>query len=82
MLSFFFFLSLYNQSGYQAAGGSGVLCGRYPQQRTGCSGDHGQQTQQGTAETHERTEYSQTGNALIQRMEHFEHILPISTELG
>ncbi len=55
---------MYNQGGYQASGGSGVLCGGYSQQWTGCSRDHGQQTQQRTTETHERTEYSQTGNAL------------------
>lgn len=49
------------QSRHKALRGSGVFRGGYSQQRPGCPGDHGQQTQPGTAEAHEGAEHSQTG---------------------
>lgn len=59
----FVLFSFVDQSGHEASGGLGVFRGGYSQQWPGCSGDHGQQTQQGASEAHEGTEYSQTGQS-------------------
>lgn len=56
------------QSRHKALRGPGVFCGGYPQQRPGRPGDHGQQTQQGTAEAHEGAEHSQTGVVFVLHM--------------
>ena len=45
----------------EAPGGSGFLRGGHPEQWAGCSGDHGEQTQQRKTETHERAEHPEAG---------------------
>lgn len=56
------------QGRHKALRGSGVFRGGHSKQRPGRPGDHGQQTQQGTAEAHEGAEHSQTGFIFILYM--------------